>query len=76
MNNLIPKPAREISAFFSLIIDETLERLPYTFTSTGIRCFRKGCTGIISSEFDIEKNEIHWKCSKCRYNGNITGIVS
>lgn len=70
----IPKEAREISAFFSLILDETLEKLPSTFASTGIRCFKKGCAGIISSEFDFEKNEIHWKCSKCRNSGTITGL--
>lgn len=70
----IPKPAREISAFLSLVIDETLEKLPSTFASTGIRCFRKRCTGVISSKIDFEKNEIHWKCSKCVNNGTITGI--
>lgn len=71
----IPKQAREISAFLSLVIDETMEKLPTTLTSTGIRCFGKKCIGIISSEIDFEKNEIHWKCSKCRNNGNITGIL-
>jgi len=71
----IPKPAREISAFFSLVIEETMDKLPPTFASTGIRCFRKGCTGDISSEIDFEKNEIHWKCSKCMNNGTITGIL-
>lgn len=70
----IPKQAREISAFFSLVIDETMEKLPTSLTSTGIRCFRKKCTGIISSEIDFEKNEIYWECSKCRNSGTITGL--
>lgn len=69
----VPKETREISAFFSLVIDETMKTLPSTLTSTGIRCFRKRCTGIISSEVDLDNNEIHWKCSKCRNNGTITG---
>ena len=69
----IPKEAREISAFFSLVIDETMEKLSSTLTSTGIRCFRKRCTGIISSEVNVDYNEIHLKCSKCRNNGTITG---
>ena len=69
----IPKDAREISAFFSLVIDETIKTLPTTLTSTGIRCFKKRCTGIIASEADLDNNEIHWKCSKCRNNGTITG---
>ena len=69
----IPKEAREISAFFSLVIDETMEKLPTTLTSTGIRCFGKRCTGIISSEVNFENHEIHWKCSKCRNEGTISG---
>jgi hypothetical protein len=55
----IPKEAREISAFFSLDIDETIKTLPSTLTSTGIRCFKKRCSGIISSEILWENNEIH-----------------
>lgn len=69
----LPKEAREISAFFSLVIDETLKKLPSTLTSTGIRCFRKRCTGDIASEILPENNDIHWKCSKCRNEGTITG---
>lgn len=67
----VPKEAREISAFFSLVIDETMEKLPSTLTSTGIRCFRKGCFGIISSEIDLDNNEIYWKCSECVNSGTI-----
>ena len=67
----VPKEAREISAFFSLVIDETINTMPSTLTSTGIRCFRKRCTGIISSLIFLEKNEIYWKCSKCRNSGTI-----
>jgi len=70
----IPKEAREISAFVSLVIDETIKTLPSTLTSTGIRCFKKRCTGIIESEVLNENNEIHWKCSKCRNEGTITGL--
>ena len=67
----VPKEAREISAFFSLVIDETMEKLPSTLTSTGIRCFRKGCFGIISSAIDLDNNEIYWKCSECVNSGTI-----
>jgi hypothetical protein len=70
----IPKQAREISAFFSLVIDETMEKLPSTLTSTGIRCFRKGCFGIISSAIDLDENKLFWKCSKCKYSGTLIGF--
>lgn len=73
-SKMIPKEAREISAFFSLVIDETMEKLPTSLTSTGIRCFRKECAGIISSEINFEKNDIYWECSKCRNSGTITGL--
>jgi hypothetical protein len=69
--NKAPKEAREISAFFSLVIDETIKTLPTTLNSTSIRCFRKRCTGIISSLIFLEKNEIYWECSKCRNSGTI-----
>ena len=52
----VPKEARELSAFFSLVIDETLKTLPSTLTSTGIRCFKKKCTGIIPEPMK------HWIC--------------
>ena len=70
----VPKEARELSAFFSLVMDETMKTLPTTLTSTGIRCFRKGCFGIISSAIDLNNNEIHWKCSECVNSGTITGL--
>ena len=69
----IPKQAREFSAFFSLIIEETEKTLPTTFNSTGIRCFKKGCTGIISTSVNLDDNELYWKCSKCINHGTITG---
>jgi diadenosine tetraphosphate (Ap4A) HIT family hydrolase len=69
----VPKEAREMSEFFSLVIDETMERMPSTLTSTGIRCFKKRCTGIISSQVDLDNSEIYWKCSICRNSGTITG---
>jgi hypothetical protein len=69
----VPKEVPEISAFFSLVIDETIKTMSTTLTPTGIRCFRKRCTGEISSEVFLDNNEIHWKCSKCRNGGTITG---
>jgi hypothetical protein len=68
------KEAREISAFFSLVIDDIMKTLPSTLTSTGIRCFKKRCPGIISSEVLIENSKIHWKCSKYRNEGTMTGL--
>ena len=68
----VPKEARELSAFFSLLVEETMKTMPSEFTSTWIRCFRKGCTGTISSSVDLDDNELYWKCSKCRNHGILT----
>ncbi|MBN1969902.1 MAG: hypothetical protein JW870_11090 [Candidatus Delongbacteria bacterium] len=69
----IPKEAREISAFFSLLVEETMKTMPDTLTLTWIRCFRKGCTGIISSAVDLDDNKLLWECSKCKYSGTLIG---
>ena len=70
----VPKEAREISAFFSLLAEETMKTMPSTLTSTWIRCFRKGCTGTISSAVDLDNNELQWKCTKCKYGGTLIGF--
>ncbi len=70
----LPKETREISAFFSLLIEETMETMPSELTPTWIRCFGKGCDGVISTKLDFDNNELHWKCSKCRKQGTITGL--
>ena len=69
----IPKEAREMSAFFSLLVDETMKTMPDELTPTWIRCFRKGCTGTISSAVDLDENKLFWECSNCKYSGTLTG---
>ena len=70
----IPKQAREISAFFSLLAEETMKTIPSELTPTWIRCFRKGCSGTISSSVDLDRSELQWKCSEFRYGGTLTGF--
>ena len=70
----LPKATREIASFFYLVIDETIENLSQTYSSTGIRCFKKNCEGIIWSEIDENCSDINWKCSSCRNGGTITGV--
>ena len=70
----VPKQAREISAFFSLLIDETMKTMPDELTPTWIRCFGKGCTGTISSSVDLDEDKLFWKCSKCTKHGTLIGF--
>jgi hypothetical protein len=57
----------------ALIIDTAIKNSPLTFTSTDIRCFEKGCHGLIKSKLLRASTEIHWVCSKCQNEGVISG---
>jgi hypothetical protein len=67
------KEGRELASFFALVIDATTKEKSSTLTSTYIRCFEKGCQGLIKSELIIADDEIHWKCSKCQNEDIISG---
>ena len=68
-----PSEARELASFLALVIDTTTKNSPFTLTQTEIRCFEKGCKGLIKSEVMKENNDIHWVCSKCENEGRISG---
>ena len=72
--NPVPKQAREISAFFSLLVDETMIDMPDTLTPTYPRCFQKGCTGTFSSLVALDENKLFWECSKCNIAGTLVGL--
>jgi len=46
----MPREARELASFFAVVIDATTKNIPFTLTQTDVRCFEKGCNGLISSE--------------------------
>lgn len=69
----MPKEARELASFLALVIDSTTKNIPFTLTQTDVRCFEKGCQGLIKSEILKANNEIHWRCSKCKNEGRISG---
>jgi hypothetical protein len=68
----MPKEARQMASFLGLIVDETTKKLPIKLTPTSIRCFEKGCEGIISSEILFTTGTIHWVCNKCENEGMIS----
>jgi hypothetical protein len=69
----MPEEARELASFFALVIDSTTQNIPFTLTQIDVRCFEKGCQGLIKSEVLKANNEIHWRCSKCQNEGRISG---
>ncbi len=69
----MPTEARELASFLALVIDESTKNIPSTLSATDIRCFEKGCDGIIKYELINPKDDIHWICSKCQNEGRISG---
>ena len=68
----MPKEARELANFLALIVDATTKTMPSTLTSTDIRCFQKGCHGLVKSSIRPKEGEIHWYCSECENEGVIS----
>jgi len=68
----MPKEAKELASFLALVVDATTKTMPSTLTSTGIRCFKKGCHGLIKSSMRLATNEINWYCPDCEEEGLIS----
>ena len=68
----MPKEARELASFHALVVDTTTKTLPSTLTSTDIRCFNKGCYGLIKTAIKHNHDEIHWYCPDCENEGMIS----
>jgi hypothetical protein len=55
----MPKEARELASFFALVVDTSTRKNFTTLTSTDIRCFKKGCYGLIKTAIRSDNEEIH-----------------
>jgi len=69
----MPKQARELASVLALVVDITTKTLPSTLTSIDIRCFNKGCHGLIKTAIMPKNAEIHWYCPDCEIDGLISG---
>ena len=68
----MPKEARELASFLALIVDTTTKNCPQTLTTTDVRCFNKGCHGLIKTALMAKSEEIHWYCPDCENEGVIS----
>jgi hypothetical protein len=68
----MPKEARELASFFALVVDTTTKTMPSILTKTDIRCFQKGCHGMVKSAMSPDGKEIHWYCPECENEGVIS----
>jgi hypothetical protein len=42
-------------------------------TTTDVRCFEKGCHGLVKTSLRLATGEIHWYCPDCEKEGVISG---
>ncbi len=68
----LPKQVRELASFMALVVDTSTKTLSSTLTSTEIRCFNKGCHGLIKTALMPKNVEIHWYCPDCENEGVIS----
>jgi hypothetical protein len=68
----MPSEARELAGFLALVVDFTTYRQPTVLSPTTLRCFNKGCQGLIETTFNPGKSEIHWFCPDCKNEGIIS----
>lgn len=68
---LIPNEGTQLASFHALVVDETTKLLPARLTTIDLRCFEKGCEGMVRVEL-LPSNKIHWICSRCENEGMIS----
>ena len=68
----MPKEAGELASFMALVVDATAKSCPQTLASTDIRCFQKGCQGLINTALRLKTDEINWFCPECKTEGVIS----
>jgi hypothetical protein len=68
----MPREAREMASFLVLVVDITTQGQTTVLTTTTLRCFNKGCQGLISTTFKPGRKEIHWFCPTCKNEGVIS----
>jgi len=68
----MPDEAKELIGFLTLVIDTTTKNLPDSLTTTDVKCFKKGCSGMIKTAIRPDTEEIHWYCPDCEVDGLIS----
>jgi hypothetical protein len=68
----MPKEAREMANSLALVVDTATRTIPTTLNPTEIRCFQKGCHGLVKSAIRQKAGEIHWYCP----DGENEGVIS
>jgi hypothetical protein len=67
------KDDRELAGFLVLIVDATTKIHREPITAPDVRCFTKGCKGLINITLSSSNDDIHWRCPECKVEGRISG---
>jgi len=67
----IPRPARRLASFLTLLIEEATSAPSAGEHDTGIRCLAKDCRGTIRTSLPPGQVEILWRCLACGHRGII-----
>ena len=67
----IPRPARRLASFLTLLIEAATGAPSAGEHDSGIRCMAKDCRGTIRTSVLPGQDEILWHCHACGHNGVI-----
>jgi hypothetical protein len=67
----IPRPARRLASFLTLLIEEATSAPSAGEHDSGIRCLAKDCRGTIRTSIPSGQVEILWRCQACGHKGII-----
>jgi hypothetical protein len=67
----IPRPARRLASFLTLLIEEATSAPSAREHDSRIRCLAKDCRGTIRTSLPPGQVEIFWRCRACGHNGII-----
>lgn len=62
---------QEFVEFLFLVVRHTTKKMPSTLTPIDLKCFNKGCHGLINASLKPGQMEIHWYCPVCEKEGEI-----
>jgi len=68
----MPAEARELASFLAMVVDLTTQNPKTKLAPSTLRCFNKGCHGLVYTALTPNQKEIHWYCPECKEEGVIS----
>ena len=68
----MPREAREMAGFLAMVVDITTQKRNIKLVPSTLRCFNRGCNGLVQTALTPNHKEIHWYCPDCKEEGVIS----